>query len=301
MPNAVSLPARDVALLRLLDRTPATSQHLLKASATFAEESFRNERRMRERLQTLAAHGLIRAFPVAQIVGGPVNWYKLTPTGWRYLHGTEGELPHRSFFDGIPAARFEHVRTVADVIVHLTAAAHRSRVAITAFHGDRQLVLETAAGNLIPDCHFQFRRDERLFNCLFEVDNSTETLSTEQVQSIRSRLAAYEDYQDWVWQGWKQAGAVGERPFFRVVFLTRSVERANNILWLTGQIAKRRQRHLIYAGTQDGLLASANPLFEPLLNDHHGGWRCLMPLQPSAGFLLAPVRLQPTNVPALRF
>jgi hypothetical protein len=301
MPNAVSLPARDVALLRLLDRTPATSQHLLKASATFADETFRDERRTRERLQTLAEHGLIRAFPIGQIVGGPVNWYKLTPAGWRYLHGTEAELPHRSGFEAIPAARFEHVRTVADLVVHLAVAAHRNRAEITAFHGDRQLVLETPAGKLIPDCHFQLRRDDRLFNCLFEVDNSTETLSTEQVQSIRSRLSAYESYQNQVWQGWKQAGSVGGPPFFRVVFLTRSVERANNILWLTSQIARNRDRHLIYAGTQDGLLASANPLFEPLLNDHDGGWRCLMPLQPTAGFALTPIRLQPTNIPALRF
>lgn len=299
MPNVVSLSPRDTDVLRLLDRTPATSKHLLKASATFSDDRFRDDRRTRERLQLLKKRGFIRSFSVAQGIGAPVNWYKLTPTGWRYLHGNDAPLPHRSFFEPISAARFEHTRTLADVIVHLTEAAHRGRVDIVKFHGEGQLVLESETGRVIPDCHFQWQRDGRFFNVLFEVDNSTETLTTEGTNTIRGKLVAYEAYQDMVWQSWRHTGKSGARPYFRVVFLTRSVERAHNILWLAAEVAKNRDRHLVLAATQNAVLASDRPLFEPLLNDHHGRWQCLTPFEPSARFTLSPIRIRPTNVSSL--
>lgn len=301
MTNAVALPLRDLALLRLLDRTPVTSQLVLKASVAFADEPFRDERRVRERLQALAEHGFVRSFPIAQIAGGPLNWYKLTPAGWRMLSGTDSALPHRSFFEAIPPSRFEHVRIVAETIVHVTVAAHRLRTHITSFHGDGQLVLETNVHRLVPDCHIQLQRDERLFNFLVEIDNSTETLTTERINSIRSKLEGYEWYQDSVWNGWKQQGRPGPRPYFRVVFLTRSSERSNNILWLARNVAKNRDRHLVYAGTQDGFLASDAPLLEPLFNEHDGQWQCLLQMQPTSRFTLTPVRLRPVNVSTLPF
>ena len=76
MTNITTLSERDLALLRLLDRTPATTHLILKASSTFPGGPFRDERRARERLQRLAAARLVRAFPASQGIGGPVNWYK---------------------------------------------------------------------------------------------------------------------------------------------------------------------------------------------------------------------------------
>ena len=54
MTNTVILSARDQSLLRLLAHTPATTTLILKASETFAGETFHDDRRVRERLQTLA-------------------------------------------------------------------------------------------------------------------------------------------------------------------------------------------------------------------------------------------------------
>ena len=86
MPNStrIIVSTRDEALLRLLSRTPATKQLVLKASRTFPE-SFADERRVRERLQTLSEAGLVRAFN-ATAVGGLLNYYKLTPEGFRHRH-----------------------------------------------------------------------------------------------------------------------------------------------------------------------------------------------------------------------
>jgi hypothetical protein len=108
-------------LLRLLDRTPTTTQLILKASSTFPGGPFRDERRARERLQRLAAARLLRAFPASQGIGGPVNWYKLSAEGYRVLHGPEITLPHRTRFEATSPSRFHHVQTLAEVIVHLLA------------------------------------------------------------------------------------------------------------------------------------------------------------------------------------
>ena len=77
MANRLILSARDEALLRLLDHTPATTTLILKESESFPGEPFHDERRVRERLQSLGEARFVRAFPATQGVGGPINWYKL--------------------------------------------------------------------------------------------------------------------------------------------------------------------------------------------------------------------------------
>src|SRR5438093_4630218 len=155
MTNTVILSARDLSLLRLLARTPAMTKLTFKASETFSGEQFHDERRVRERLQSLAEVGLLRAFPATHGVGGPVNWYKLTAEGHRTVHGAEATLPQRSRFEAIPPSRFQHTQTLAEVIVQTLVAAHRDRCTVPFFQGDGEARIDVASHTFYPDCFFQ--------------------------------------------------------------------------------------------------------------------------------------------------
>ena len=291
MTNILSLSARDHSLLRLLDRTPATTTLVLKGSETFHGEPFRDERRVRERLQTLAEAGLVRAFSATQGVGGLVNWYKLTAEGFRSVRGTETPLPHRSRFEAIAPSRFQHTQILAEVIVHSLVAAHRDRCTIPFFNGEGDARIDVASHTFYPDCFSQFALAGKQFNAYFEIDQSTESLDSNAEQSIRTKLLNYEAYQGSLVAWMKSRGGQGPTPYFRVVFLTRSQERANHILWLAGTCARNADRHLIYAATQDVYLTEPRSLQTPLFIDHHGRWQSLVNLHPTSNFERAPVRL----------
>ena len=83
MPQTVILSPRDLALLRFFDLTPATAPQLRKVSITFGDEPFRDERRVRERMQALAEANLIKSFPAAVPGGGLMSYYRLTYEGYR--------------------------------------------------------------------------------------------------------------------------------------------------------------------------------------------------------------------------
>lgn len=291
MTNTLILSARDQSLLQLLARTPATTTLILKASETFSGEPFHDDRRVRERLQTLAESGLIRAFPATHGVGGPVNWYKLTAEGYRTVHGAEVTLPHRSRFEANSPSRFQHTQVIAEVIVHSLVAAHRDRCIVPFFYGDGEARIDVVSHTFYPDCFFQFALAGKQFNLYFEIDQSTESIDSNAEQSIRTKLLNYEAYQDSLVAWWKSQAKTSLRPFFRAVFLTRSQERAYHILWLAQTCARNADRHLVYAATQDAYLTEPRALQNPLFIDHHGRWQSLVNLHPSSTFHRAPVRL----------
>jgi hypothetical protein len=218
---------------------------------------FRDERRVRERLQTLAEARFVRAFPATQGVGGPVNWYKPTAEGFRCcsVHGAETPLPHRSRFEAIPPSRFQHTQALAEIIVHSLVAAHRDRCTVPYFQGDGEARINVASHTFYPDCFFQFALVGKQFNAYFEIDQSTESIDSNTEQTIRTKLLNYEAYQDSLVAWWKGQQERGPRPYFRAVFLTRSQERANHILWLAQSCARNADRHLVYAATQETFLA----------------------------------------------
>jgi hypothetical protein len=293
----LQLSARDRDLLRLLDRTPATTPLIQKGSLAFAGESFRDERRARERLQYLSAAGFVRAWPLAVPGGGVMNCYKLTPTGFAALHG-EGTLqPARAFFAEIAPSRVDHTLAVAEVLVHALVAAHEHQITLSNFHRENELLLQAGPHEQRPDFHTQLLFGGRTFNVLFEIDRGTESVDSLAEQAIRQKLVGYEAYQDLVWRQWKAAAEPTARPYFRVVFLTRSQERANHILWLARACARNRDRRLVYAATQDAFLAERDALRIPFWNDHHGAWQALVNLQPTGGFLRSPIRLTSPRVP----
>jgi len=293
MSNSVVLSERDLSLLGLLEMTPATAAHMRKASLTFPGEPFRDERRVRERLQTLADANLVRTFPAAVSGGGLMHYYRLTAAGFRSIHPDQTDTPARTLISEIAPSRFQHAMATAEIIVHTLVVCHESRVRILRYHGDGRLTLSAGAYLQQPDCHFQFEQGGRFFNVLFEVDNATEPIDSTRANSIKTKLLGYEAYQDWVWDNWKRDGRQGPRPYFRVAFLTRGAQRASHILWLARQYARNKDRRLCYAATQDTYLSDPRAITAPLFNDHHGGWQSLADLHPSSSFVREPVRLMP--------
>ena len=234
---------------------------------------------------------LVRAFN-ATAVGGLLNYYKLTPEGFRRVQGVEAELPPRSFFAEIAPSRFMHTLTVAEVIVQTIVAAHDFRIEVGCFHREHELVLEAAGQMLIPDCHFLLTSAGKHFQVLFEIDNSTETIDSFSHQSIKNKLLGYDTYQDGVLAGWAKAGRDGSRPAFRVAFLTKTAERAEHILSLANELARNRDRRLFVAATQDAFLAERDALREPIFLDHFGGLLPLVNPHPTAASSKPFIRLR---------
>lgn len=287
----LQISSRDRELLQLLDRTPATTPLVRKASLAFAAGPFHDERRARERLQRLAAENLVRAWPLGQPGGGAVKYYKLSPQGYAALHGDSAPLPPRAFFGELAPSRVEHTLVLAEAIVHTLVSAHQRHIQVTKFHRENELTLEVGLFVQQPDCHIQLHCGGKTFNVLFEIDRSTESVDSHVQQSIRQKILGYEAYQDMVSSQWKAAGEQGPRPYFKVAFLTRSVERAYHLLSLARQLARNPDRRLVYAATHDSYLAEPEAARAPLFLDHTGCWRAMVELHPTSPALRTPVRL----------
>jgi hypothetical protein len=297
MAQGIILSQRDLALLRLLDVTPATAAHIRKASVTFGGQPFRDERRVRERLQALGDAGLVKSWPAAVPGGGLKAYYRLTLEGHRSAFPDATEAPPRTSLQEIAPSRLRHFMVTADVIVHSLVACHERGVRVLQSLGDSRLTLQVGEYRQQPDFHLQLGYTGRTFNLVFEVDNATEPLDSHREQSIRTKILGYEAYQDWVLRLWKESGREGTRPSFRVVFLTTGAERANHILWLARELTRNKDRRLVYATTQDVYLGEPQVVTQPILNDHHGHWQPLVNAQPSSRFLREPIQLQQPVAP----
>ncbi len=277
--------------MRLLDFTPATAVQIRKASVTFGDDPFRDERRVRERMQSLGDAGLVRSFPAAILGGGVMLYYRLTQEGFRSAFPEAVANPPRVSLNEIAPSRFRHAMVTADAIVHTMVACHDRGVRVLKTTGDGRLTLSIGEHRQQPDFHVQLGFAGRFFNLVFEIDMATEPLDSHREQSIRTKILGYETYQDWVLRSWKDSGEQGPRPSFRVVFLTTGAERANHILWLAHDLARNKDRRLVYATTQDAYLSEPNAVTTPILNDHHGQWQALVDPQPTSRFQREPVRV----------
>ena len=291
MANPVLLSGRDRSLLRLLGWTPATTTLLLRASTTFAGEPFHDERRLRERLQTLAGVGFIRAWSTAHAGGGLQNYYKLTPAGFQVLYGPDAELPPRAFFAEISPALFEHTLTLAEIIVQTVCGCHAQRVTINRLFRENELTFRVGDEHVQPDCFIRFASGGKNFSVAFEIDQSTESVDSHASNSIRHKLQTYDAYQELLLLQWLHHEKTWERPRFRVAFLTRTVERAYHILGLAAQVATNKFRRVVYAATQESYLAESDPVRAPIFLDHSGRWQSLVDLHPTARRRCEPIRL----------
>ena len=298
MSQGVAISKRDSALLAFLDLTPATAAQIRKVSVTFGDEVFRDERRVRERLQSLGDAGLVKSFPAAIPGGGSMSYYRLTMEGHRAAFPDTTEPPSRATLTEIAPSRLKHSMACADVIVHTFVACHEQRVEVMRSLGDGRLTLAIGEYRQQLDIHVQLRQSDMTFNLVFEVDNATEPLDSRREQSLRTKILGYESYQNWVLQLWKDSAREGPKPCFRVVFLTIGPERANHILWLARDLARDRKRRLVYAATQDIYLAEPKAVTHPIFNDHHGQWQSLVNLNPTSQVFREPLRLSRPVAPS---
>ncbi len=295
MTTAVSLSPRDRALLRLLSWTPATAALLVPVSRTFDGGPFADERRLRERLQALGQAGFTRSWAAASGNGGLQNYYKLTPAGYQALYG-EVELPPRAYFAAIAPSHFAHTLRLAEIIVHTLGAAHDRGFAVERFYRENELAFPVGDEQVQPDCFFRFTIGGRAFNVAFEVDQGTETVASPLDASLQHRLDLYDAYQNQLLCSWVDSGRLGERPRYRVVFLTTTVQRAYHILSVAATVARVPARRLVLAAAQSSYLGVADPLGTFLFVDHAGDWQALVNLHPSSRAERTPVRL-PNLVP----
>jgi len=284
-------------ILALLDRTPLPAHLILKASVTFGtaeepDDGFTDIRRVRERMQHLAAAGIVAVREYAFSGHGVMNFYHLAPVGYHVLHHAEPPTGQGTFFREVAVTRREHTFALAKVIVHTLVGAHRRSIPIVGFKRENSFPIEAVGRTQKPDNMWQFETADKLFNYLFELDMGTAPVDALAASSIKSKIATYEAYYDTAWRVWKTRGSRGRRPRLRVVFLTTGIERAHHILTLARQIARNPDRQLCYAVTIDTYLGEADPLCQPILLDHDGRWQALVNLHPSSPFTRPPVRLQ---------
>jgi hypothetical protein len=291
MSTQVSLSPRDRSLLQLLSWTPLTTTLLQRASVTFEEGPFIDERRLRERLQTLCKAGIVRSWPMAQAGGGLQNYYKLTPLGFELACDNETGRPGRAFFVEVSRSLCDHTFRLAEVIVEILRACSVSRVTIDRFIRENELTFTAGDRQVQPDCFFRLAAGGRTFNLAFEIDNSTASIDSHAVNSICHKLSVYHAYQELMLAQWHAGGQKWERPRFRVVFLTPSVERAYHILAYAADMAPNTGRKLVYATTHEDFITADHPLHAPLFLDHLGNWQALVDLHPTAPYTRASVRL----------
>lgn len=289
---------RVLDVLRLLERTPLPAHLILKASVAFGtaeepDDGFTDIRRVRERMQHLAAAGLVVVREYAFSGHGVMNFYHLTPVGHRMLHHADPPTGEGSFFREVAVTRREHTFALAKVIVHTLVGAHRRGTSIVGFKRENSFPIEAAGRTQKPDNMWQFETGGKLFNYLFELDMGTAPVDALAASSIKNKIATYEAYYDSAWRAWKTRGSRGRRPRLRVVFFTTGIERAHHILTLARQIARNSDRRLCYAVTSDAYLSEADPLCKPIFLDHDGRWQALVNLHPTSLFTRPPVRLQP--------
>jgi len=106
-------------------------------------------------MQALATAGWVRCWHYASTSRGAVNYYKLTPDGYRLLNGPKSALPSKRFFQPVSLALQQHTRSLADFIVHTAVSARIAGVSFTDFYRENDLHLHIGDEQLLPDCAFQ--------------------------------------------------------------------------------------------------------------------------------------------------
>ena len=234
-PGSLALTPRVKDILRLLDHTPLPAHLIREASVTFGsaeypEGEFRSDRRVRQKLQQLVDARLASEHEFTITGRGVMKFFQTAPSGYRALHGTDPPEERRRFFRPIARLNWEHTYANARAIVKTLIASHQAGIRVTNFCRENELTLATGSHAVEPDHLFQFCADGRYFNCFYEIDLNTETLQSQHPKAWQQRILAYEAYQDWLLQIWKQNGCREPQARFRVHFLTTTTDHAYRFL-----------------------------------------------------------------------
>lgn len=276
---------RDRDLFQALDRCPLTVRQLLRLSATFAYP-FTTERRVQERLQALCAAGRVRQWRYATAGQGALSYYTLTPLGYRLLHGHDAMPCGRGLFGPVGVARQSHTQALAEVIVQLFLAAHRTGIPVTRFQRENAQRLSVGDESLYPDGTFDLLPSPgTCFSYFLELDNRTESIhSASTLDTWQRKVQFYEAYQD----------AQDDR--FRLLAITTGgPERLQHMLECAAERAHNPRRSLVYGATLAEFLRADDPLWNPIFRNHLGRSVALLTATASAGPGL-PLTRQPAMV-----
>lgn len=217
-------------------------------------------------MQEHAAAGWARVFTYATTTAGKLNYYKLTPDGYRLLKGPTATLPKSSFFQEVSPALQRHTRHLAEVLVQTMLHAKRLGIQIFDQRGENQLPLTLGERVLKPDHSFRLATRDGTFTYYDEIDEATEPItSTKQRESLEAKIRFHEDYQN----------ATGERYRVRV-FFAKASPRMAQFLNLARKYAKL-QRRIFYAVLLENYLDHGSPLTAPLFTDHFHRQQSLVP------------------------
>ncbi len=240
---------RDLYLFRALLHGPLTVEQILKVSRTFPV-AFTSARRVQERLLVLTRARLLNRFRYATTGQGTLHYVTLTHESFRLVTGSD-EVPEKGLVNPVGLSRQEHTRNIADVVVHLTVAAHRAGIVVENFRRENTVKLQLGSDFLAPDASFQLRRgNEPAFSFFMEMDNATETIrSAVSLESWQQKIDFYERYQDTC------------PTRFRVLVITTGGEqRLRNILGTAKALARNPKRSLLYGIRLRDFLATEEPL-----------------------------------------
>ncbi len=284
-------------LLRLLELTAATAADILKASVSFgtAEEpgQFADLRRVREKLESLVAAGLVVFYEYA--VGGrhTMNFYQLTRDGYRFLHRTDPPDSYRRRFGDIAPTQREHTYDLSRLITHSVACAYRSGICLQWAMPENTFSIEAPPLVTKPDFSAVFAHSGRTFNIFCERDRHTEPIDSLARNSIRNKILTYERYCDLLYARWRTGHIPSRaRPRIRVPFFTDTMERAEHILYAASQLVRDPRRLLVYATTMDTYLSNNDALMQPIFLDHHGRFQAIVDSHPTSAFLREPVKIR---------
>lgn len=238
---AARIGPRDIDLLTALDRCPLTPAQLCRLSVTFTSP-FADEGNLRRRLRELASAGLLQKFPYAVCRDGRTpDYWKLTPSGYRILYGTDAAMPKRRYFQRISPGHHHHSFSLAETIVHLCVCAQCNGCQIVHFARENAVELKTDTFVVYPDCVFVIRRaDGRTFPFVIELDNGTERVRSKQdTESIERKLRGYDLPQ-------AKYDAHDPNRYLVLFITTRSELRLQHILQAAGEIMVQPQRRVFF-------------------------------------------------------
>lgn len=277
MPRRI-VTERDIEILTALDRVPLTAQQMLAVSETFSRP-FGSERTVRERLQAMTDAGWIRSSLYAlPSSGGSPKYYFPAREGYRILHGPAALPPTKRHFSPLSISRQHHTKALADFLVHMFRASHRSGVRVTEFYRENTLKLTVGDDVLYPDSSFQIITDDRPLNFIVEIDNHTETIrSPKDTETWERKLRVYDRLQDSI-----------QNRFRVLAVTTRSTDRLRHILSTAAGVLRNPQRSLIYGIDLPTFIHEEQPLHTSVFRDHLGRATALI----ASHFTVRPLRVR---------
>lgn len=274
--SAIVVGPRDLDILAALDRHPLTAEQLATLSVTFAQP-FTSVPRVRGRLLELIAAKLVRRWHYATTERGGVSaYYRLSPQGFRVLHGPDMPLPSKRSFHEIGIAFQHHARSLSEFLVAVQIAAHAEGWTFTDYYRENQLRIEVDQEWLVPDAAFALvTPGGESYHFVVELDCSSERVRTlKDTESFARKIRLYDAHQD-----------VARGRFRVVVVTTRSRERMAHLLGAAAVLVRNAKRSLFVGVYLPEFLATSQPLTAPIFRHQSGVTIPLVVIRASAELL----------------